>query len=237
MRKVLNPPFRIYTFVGLYLLTLVIFSGCMIISLLTSNDKPRKDMPDLIPAINAIDKATPIVKLYDKDSGAFFCSGTVIAQNYIVTAAHCLDGRSKTKPSIEVRNMLGQTPGVMGTAAFYEGRSDTGLIEGDFSAFNAMDFTTSPININLVLLSERVVAACGFPYGGEFYCVAIENRGQWEFGIRASGSLYPGMSGGPVIDVQSGYLVGVNTAVMEPGVYLSPIVELLNHAHVKIAGQ
>jgi len=200
-----------------------------------SSPEPRTEMPIMDMSQVENPKYSPIVKLLDKKTGAFFCSGSVISKNYVLTAGHCLEGRSKTKVSIEIRDMNGEKTGASGTAAFYEEMSDQGLVLGDFSEFNVVSFTPNTMKITQSLLDPAgLVVVCGFPYGGELFCDAFANRRQYQFGYAGDGLLYPGMSGGPVLDMATGVVVGVNTAVMEPGIYISPLIELLTNAHVRL---
>lgn len=198
---------------------------------------PRHDMPMLIinPDINTPYKHPAIVKLHDMSTGDFFCSGSVIAKNYIVTAGHCLYGRNRYKPSIMIKDMQGEDTKVVGTAAYYEGRTDRGLITGDFSEFNALMVSFLPsVELTAYMQQDKMILACGFPYGGDFFCSSFMNREQYVFQLLGKGFLYPGMSGGPVMDPQSGFMIGVNSAVLENGIIISPLVELLAGAGVKI---
>jgi S1-C subfamily serine protease len=224
------------------LVTFLFISGAFMVGFgaalfYNSNPLPAK-MPVLVPGLNSPDKFPPLIRLHDKKSGAFFCSGSVIGKNYIVTAAHCLEGRSHQKVSIDVRTLDGQKVKVDGTAIWYEPRSDQGLVYGDFSTFNYIDMAnqTAPL-IRAYMNPGNVMLACGFPYGGDVFCSTFTERHMSFFQFAGAGFLYPGMSGGPVVDASSGILVGVNTAVEEGAIIISPVVELLHHAHVKVAGE
>ncbi len=198
--------------------------------------KDRTDLPAIVPGLNSQEKLPPVIRLHDKDSKDFFCSGSVISKNYAVTAAHCVAGRSKRTPSIEVRDINNEKKITDATPVFYNERSDLALLLGDFSAANQMVATDDPETV-LKILSDnsRMVVACGFPYGGSFFCSPLENRGQYYFSIGGRGFLYPGMSGGPVMDYATMTLVGVNTAAAEGGVIISPLIELLSDAGVRKA--
>ena len=200
-----------------------------------TTDGPRKDMPPLIPGINAKGKAPPVIRLHDKETDEFFCSAIIVSANYAVTAAHCVSERSRTKPSIKIHTVDGAETPVEGIAAFYEGRSDTALILGDFSGFNHLEMATSPLIVLTILSTPGFqVIACGFPYGGAIFCTPFTERHGNLFGFAGSGYLYPGMSGGPVMVEQNGtaLVVAINTSVTESGIYVSPLIELLAHAKV-----
>jgi hypothetical protein len=178
------------------------------------------------------------VRLHDRATGDFFCSGVVISQNYIVTAGHCLEGRKLLKKSIEVRSLDNTPIKNYAAPAFREQRSDQGLVIGNFSDFNAQPYSVQTTFVVSAFLSpEAQIMTCGFPYGGTAICEPVNNRHPFYFGFMADGVLYPGMSGGPVMVNMSGtgVVVGVNTAMIEGEAFYSPLVELLHHA--KVEGQ
>lgn len=198
---------------------------------------PREDLPDIMFVANRADKYPPVVRLHDSTTGKFFCSGTVIGKNYIVTAGHCLADRSRHKATIEIRTIDNKSVGVLGIAAFYEGRSDQGLILGEFSDFNEMQFEERPM-LELMQYTQQddFMVACGFPYGGELFCSPLMHRHQLFFAIGGDGFLYPGMSGGPVFNPKNQVVIGVNTAAFDNEVMVSPLVEVLVHAGIKRGG-
>jgi S1-C subfamily serine protease len=60
--------------------------------------------------------------------------------------------------------------------------------------------------------------SCGFPYGQKrLYCSTIKPKAKEFFNLIADGDIFPGMSGGPVIDILTGEVVGVNSKVYEDG--------------------
>lgn len=200
------------------------------------NSKVRTDLPMLVPGLNAPTKYPPVIRLYDSGSHTFFCTGAVISANYAVTAGHCLAGRSRRTPTIEVRSTEGVVIRQLATAAFYEERSDQGIILGDFSDFNQFAFTVSPALLLQVFTNQEVtLVSCGYPYGGDLFCATFSQRSTSYFGIIGMGYLYPGMSGGPVFEPTQMVLLGINADAMERGVYISPLIELLNHAKIKVA--
>lgn len=201
---------------------------------------PPAAAPDTLPKFEPGEagnakKHPAVVKLYDIEHGRFFCSGTVIAKNYILTAGHCLQGYDRFAVTVEVRTMLDKPTGIKAAMVYAAGRSDQGLLLGDFSSFNTMPIETRTAEELAIYQDQsRPVIACGFPYGGEYFCGSFSNRHQMAFSIGGEGFLYPGMSGGPVIDIKSGVIIGVNTAVIERGIIISPILELLNNAEVPV---
>lgn len=224
---------RILAFVSVAAI-LIGLTGLLLTSYISLHRDPRRhDLPMLIPNINSPDKLLPIIRLHDKKTKEFFCSGAVISRNYAVTAGHCLEDRNRRVPSIRVYTADNQDSKVDATAVFYDERSDQGLILGDFSEFNVLRFVTDPTAIlEIMTVQERPMAACGFPYGGGLFCSPFSERHQGDFQISGQGFLYPGMSGGPVVDIGSGLLLGTNSAASGDVIIIAPLIELLKHAEV-----
>jgi hypothetical protein len=105
-------------------------------------------------------------------------------------------------------------------------RQDTAILGGDFKLFDKIEVETAPRIIERSFLHSSAIKACGYPAGGELVCTEVEHSSHMNFGFIADGFLYPGMSGGPVIDEETGHIIGVNTAVADSHIYLSPTVEL-----------
>lgn len=154
----------------------------------------------------------------------FFCSGVVISKNLVLTAAHCvMEGGMFEQPTMREDPILvkseyqkGKKQAVAKAVAYAaNGRGDYAVITGDFSKFNVARITTSPTF--MYSLSTQLVA-CGFPWGSKTHvCYPLEKRKDGKlmksFALGFNGYLYPGMSGGPVVDRVSGLVFAVNSAV------------------------
>jgi hypothetical protein len=81
---------------------------------------------------------------------------------------------------------------------------------------------------------KRAVIACGYPYGAQLLCTPVTSRGMEWFLWSAQGKLYPGMSGGPVIDLQSGKVIGSNTAVSRDYIILAPLISIQELLQIRI---
>lgn len=178
-------------------------------------------------------KYSSIIRLHGPSG--FVCSGTVTGPATIVTAAHCLAGARAVigaTPSFDVRSSTGRPLGITGYLGGYNGQADQAVLTGDFKLFSTRHVVTDPKLIIKRFEEGKNLMTCGYPYGGQLFCLPINNPKQFLFQFKATSYLWPGMSGGPVIDEETGSVLAVNTAVMLPPngddtfVILSPTVEI-----------
>lgn len=201
-------------------------------------------LPDFNPDQNTDYRlGAALVRLEYKNQG-FFCTGTVISDDYVLTAAHCLmdhEGLFKlpviSKRPIMVISMKdpkGNYLKVEGRAAAVNNRADYALIKGNFK-----DFT----HVNLMWHADSVMqvsphlVTCGFPYGAEPVCYPINPAGLSPYydGFFAQGaSIYAGMSGGPVIDLQNHAIFAVNSAVLPGGILISPLIGIFASLGIEV---
>jgi hypothetical protein len=112
------------------------------------------------------------------------------------------------------------------------GRADVGVITGDFRSFTQSAIETNAAKVYDAFTDK--VTACGFAWGGSLSRFKMSKLGKYFFYYTATdGSLYPGMSGGPVFN-KDGKVVGVNSAVSENANVLAPIVELESMLRIKL---
>ncbi len=187
-------------------------------------NKPKTEQP---PHVN-----TAIVRLHDVATGRFFCSGTVISDELILTAAHCVVRESffgyEIVDKVEIRAEDGQPLGLIAKLVNANPRQDVALLIGNFKLFDKMPVEIRPQAIEDSFLYSKHLKACGYPAGGTLVCTTVTNVKHMNFGFSANGFLYPGMSGGPVIDEDTGAIIAVNTAVENDRIYVSPTEELFN---------
>lgn len=194
--------------------------------------------PQAVTEINAGSKRGSIVRLHDPETGAFFCSGVVVGNHTLLTAGHCtvgntLFGNAPGTVIAEVRDASEEPTGIMATLAGASARADYAILEGDFTSFAVRGHDVTPFGIlDNIENNARSIMACGYPYGGKLFCGAVTDRRMMGFSIAGHGYLYPGMSGGPVIDVATGKVIAVNSAVYESVVLLSPLIEIYAALHV-----
>lgn len=170
----------------------------------------------------------------------FVCSGTIISDDYMLTAAHCVGGTvgklSKEKLLvISMANQLGETLTVEAVAASMNGRADYAVVKGDFRRFKKLRILPNMEHAMAKVFAIPRLLTCGFPWGAEDACYTAEGSQPYFEGIAMRGLLYPGMSGGPVIDPESKIVVAVNSA-MAPGgaIVISPLVGIFQTLHIKV---
>lgn len=162
----------------------------------------------------------PFVQLARVSDGRAFCSAFVIDSNYALTAAHCVDPgkRYGIRPILDAPKLLIDTGF---RAVGINNRIDVALIMGDFSNFKNLraDFYGfTPTN------SPAAYQACGFPYlQKKLTCTRFIPRGVAGFTLAGAGFLIPGMSGGPVLDMKHGHVIGINSS-MGNAAHIAPIL-------------
>ena len=177
-----------------------------------------------------------IVRLHmnDEPTASSFCSGTVITDTLIVTAAHCIQvGPFGGAMILDIRDNDKVPLGVLAMPVFVNPRADIAVLYGDFRTFQKIKISKGVKHtMNQLLDNRHSLRSCGYPWSAELTCVELTGRvftfepGVGGAGISAQGWMLPGMSGGPVLDEVTGELVAVNTAVSVNHVYVSPVAGL-----------
>ena len=184
------------------------------------------DLPKFTP-IETFYEAFPIDSIIKLSrNGEPFCTGFVIDRNYIMTAAHCLGGmqyklQKKTLDILDNHNNVVAT----GIPAGLNNRIDVGIVYGDFSElpFAKVEFYKYP-----PLEKASTYKTCGYPYlQKKLSCVPYFPNGNFHFSIHGIGMGIPGMSGGPMIDMKSRTVIGVNSAMGPDGFLIAPTLGVL----------
>ena len=203
----------------------IIILGLVILGLSYSSANMNHDLLDQKyqpQSINATQKYEPIIRLIDPATG-FFCTGFVVDKNYAFTAGHCIEDFFGLKSGeIIIQDINSEETGIVAQAAGINTRMDWGIVRGDFSNFMNM-----PIMENDLELTSAEVISCGFPQGRrQLFCSVIRLHGTDNFHLAGTGFLYPGMSGGPVLN-EFGEAIAINSYVRGEIVAVAPLIGIL----------
>lgn len=189
----------------------------------------------LAPLVNKLEyseyeKTDPTVRI--SVNGAFTCTGFVVSQIYIITAAHCVEELHQVvqiHDSSKEIFILGEVVGIYDPM-------DQALIRASIGSRIApvkADFTGK-----LMSMETTQVITCGFPGGQpEVLCNAGTLSGSRFFMRTGVGALYKGMSGGPVfvLDEKEGLVVtAINSAVDSNGIIVGPLISFSHNMEVPI---
>lgn len=173
---------------------------------------------------NLFTKYKGIIKIIGKDGS---CTAFVIDGMYALTAAHCLvkDGKM-LKESFKVLDSVSKDTKILAQAAAVDINSDLGVVRGDFKDFSALDI--NPYGFEL-MDPESVFISCGFPRLSKYVlCTLAIPQANYYDRIRAVGILFPGQSGGPVINLRTNKVVAINSAIGDGYTVLIPLSGVLS---------
>lgn len=216
-----------------FLIKLIVILSCCLYLLVMLNIKSIMpmlrplDVKENLPKFGALNEKPihgAIVQLHKNGRG--FCSGFVIDANYVMTAAHCVDDfYGLTEDPINIYDENGKYTGVTGTAVAMSNTIDVALIKGNFKRFFALKvdfYSFSPTN------ARAEYVTCGFPgLQNKLTCNNFTPTHNSVFNIAGKGFLIPGMSGGPVIRVDTQEVIGVNSAATNGFVLVAPALGML----------
>lgn len=171
-----------------------------------------------------------IVRLHDTETGRFFCSATIISDHLALTAAHCVVRQSPfgiyVLQKVDIRTAdLPDQPGTPGLFVKGNPNTDYVLLSGDFTTYSKMKIISDTADIIKAVQNDHLIV-CGFPAGGKLLCVPFYNANFENFKLRGDSFLYPGMSGGPCIDTDTGNVIANNFAVDGADSFVNPLIEI-----------
>lgn len=173
-----------------------------------------------------------IVRLHDAATGRFFCSGTVINSNTVLTAAHCVLRKTALKDvpivpkPIEIRDSNGKVLNIFVQDSKARPDTDIAILKADVKDFPVAKYSISPKFITKAVSSYGPITACGFPYGGPMFCTGFEYKSNYVFMFQGAGHAWPGMSGGPVFD-SNGVIIAVISGANERNIIIAPLINML----------
>lgn len=164
-----------------------------------------------------------IIRLKTEEN-KYFCTGFSVDGNYAITAAHCVEWLG-TSEKIRVYDKNDTFTGVEAVVVGYNQRNDTAVIKGDFRNFKAVVIEKDRHGF---ASSTGPFLTCGYPYANKaLYCSYATPVRMKNFSMLLKGALIPGMSGGPVFDLNTNKVVGLNSAVEEDLIVVNPLVGIM----------
>jgi hypothetical protein len=203
--------------------------GCTLLqkaSMIQTRNMPLFDMSDF--DTNLLTQKMGILGLYREEE--FHCTAVVISHTLALTAAHCLVDSEyfMLKKPFVVKDKDFAVSGTANPVAVNT-QADLGLVSGDFSTFRKFK-----LNLKGFLGSAGPYVTCGFPWGDEGICTPFAPAANYYAEVMGKGTIFPGMSGGPVIDVSTEEVVGINTEVNEGFIVVTPLTGVLAALHMKV---
>ena len=201
----------------MFVLLPVVFG--IFLTLSPEKDTVQRNANEIVPYVFTVNEHYRFGETVRILSDSSFCSGVVVSEVYILTAAHCapktfLGNMSDEAVEIKSADQLFTTSGQY---VIVDTRRDLALIKGNFSVFNRIE-----IDFNYTIIDDMLVG-CGFPAGSDFNCTQMHIIGNYHFQYLTSGGFYfPGMSGGGVISITSRKVIGVNSAAGDNFLVVSP---------------
>lgn len=200
----------------------IIFAGYLLYSQAINVQINEKELVPYAEVNRKQAKYSTIVRLYLSDGG--MCSGVVISDDYVLTASHCAVSKwgIMDAKEVEVYSEDREDTHILGHFVAVQRNKDVALLKGNFKNF----VVSKPNFEDIVSVKDFILTSCGFPSDGKLNCVLASYDGpsMWQYKAK-SASIFPGMSGGPVFNLD-GEVVAVNSALASDCVIFSPLIGL-----------
>lgn len=194
------------------------------------------NLPDYDTTQITVGTGSPLVSIRN-GKGHISCSGTVITDDYILTAAHCLMDHDSFSPGLSKDEIYimdaTEVNTSSGRAAALNQRSDVALIKGNFKQFAKAKLMLKAQDL---LEMQGPFVTCGFPRGEKATCLPAANFRLYGDFLLGSGLMFFCMSGGPAVDMSTGTVFAVNSAVTD-GIIVAPVVGLFQMFNIKVITQ
>lgn len=196
-------------------------------------------------------KYIAVVQMVDLESGKGFCTGFIISDDYMISAAHCFVDPKTSKLNDKqygARSRSVEEEKVVMTAFVdivgVHVNADYAVLKGDFKEFSKLK-----INVSGSVMREWTqrsllpgmppipVFAVGYPYGTTVAMAYAQSncRNVYDFiECELSQGLFPGCSGGPVIDPLSGEVIGINYAMGANTKYFKHLIGIFEAFNIKV---
>lgn len=168
-------------------------------------------------------KTGAIVRLVHDDKT--FCTGTIVTDHLLITAAHCAAAAKMFQAPIEVRGHDNVDLHVAAYVNYSTPQMDQAILVGDFTRFEHKPIHTSPSVLETIGVPGKILISCGYPLNGDLFCTQEVYKQRYAFFWEVTGILMPGMSGGPTM-LPDGSVVAVNVAVEGASSMVSPLYNL-----------
>lgn len=195
---------KVLTVVLLALSAALVFNSCASKEYVTKNEK-LIDVKYTGEIDDSEAEFGPLIHIKNSKIGS--CSAFVISNEYALTAGHCLnDEGDLITEDFKVFTASNQEAGVA-KAASYNGRRDFGVLRGNFKKFKKVSVRKEA---PLLMEWSGQFIGCGFVGGSvKPTCEEFKLMGINTFYLVGQMPVFPGMSGGPVVDYQTGEILGV----------------------------
>lgn len=206
-----------------------------ILSYADEEDAPERNDPlNAVVLIETSRTRADIFRPWQSHTSGGSGSGAVIGKGLILTCAHCVADASYIRVRKHNEDSLYHA-----AVAFIDNDADLALVKVDDPAFMA---DVTPMEIGETPHVQDDVLAIGYPIGGTdvSFTRGIVSRiedlryshgGTTLLGVQVDAAINPGNSGGPVIDMQTGQIVGIAFQGKDDGESLGYMIppEIIRH--------